>query len=181
MMKPPAYYSEWVRLLDLLKEPGQDDENILSVLEKGTLEWKAGVADKILNCAYEVIETRLKYTTRMFQQEMDRSHGQEAAILAAILNARSRFDRLYRLCRLPVFPDEVKSALVAVVNQYVNDTQEALLESAKHDRTGQLGYIVRHNSLKPQQFVQEASAAREAAERNEPGPAQFTTRRRVLF
>jgi len=177
MTKPPSYYSEWAPLLQRLKEPGQDEDRILSLLERGTLEWKAGVAEKILSLAYEVVEAKLTYATRMFQQEMDRSQGQEAAIIAAIINMRSRFERLYRLCGLPAFPYEAAAALRNVVDQYVEDTRKSLLDSAKHDRTGQLAYIVRHHSLKPQQAApsaREAAAAREAA-RPEPGPAPFTT------
>jgi hypothetical protein len=175
-MIPPKYYSEWVQWLHQLKEPGQEDEKILSVLERGKLEWTPGVADKILNCTYDVIETKLRYTTKLFQQELDHACGQEAAIISAIINARKRFDLLFRLCRLAVFPDEVKDSLRNVVSKYVEDSQKALLESAKHDRTGQLSYIIRHNSLMPQQ-----TAALEPIEQKQSDSAQHKPKRRVLF
>lgn len=180
-MKPPKYYSEWAELLHRLKEPGQEDEKILSVLERGKLDWTPGVADKILNCTYEIIETKLKYTTKLFQQELDHAYGQEAAIMTAILNARRRFDFLFRLCRLAVFPDEAKESLRSVVSQYVEDSQQALLESAKHDRTGQLAYIIRHNSL-----IQRESEAPDPSEQkeyasNESVSTYHKPKRRVLF
>lgn len=180
-MNPPKYYSEWTLLLHQLKELGQEDEKIISVLEKGGLEWTSGVADKIVKCTYDVIEFKLKYTTRLFQQELDHSGGEETAIISAIINARYRFDLLYRLCRLSIFPAEVKESLIQVVSKYVGDSQEALLESAMHDRTGQLAYTIRHNSLMQQQTQAPAAAAREPIEPKEPGSDPFKSRRRVLF
>lgn len=180
-MNPPNYYSEWAQLFHQLKESGQEDEKIISVIEKGRLEWTPGVADKIVNCTFDVIEYKLKYTTRLFQQELNHSRGEETAIISAIVNARHRFDLLYRLCRLPVFPTEIKEALINVVSKYVEDSQEALLESAKHDRTGQLAYTIRHNSLIQQQTQAPAAAAREPIEQKESNSNQFKSRRRVLF
>ncbi|XID92230.1 hypothetical protein ACF3MZ_27810 [Paenibacillaceae bacterium WGS1546] len=180
-MNPPTYYSEWTQLLYQLKELGQEDEKIISVLEKGTLEWTSGVADKILNCTYDVIEFKLKHTSRLFQQELDHSRGEEAAIISAIINARNRFDLLYRLCRLSIFPNEIKEAMINVVSKYVGDSQEALLESAKRDRTGQLAYTIRHNRLVQQPTQAPAAAAREPVERKESNSNPYKSRRRVLF
>lgn len=180
-MNPPNYYSEWLQLFHQLKQLGQEDEKIISVLEKGRMEWTSGVAEKILNCTYDVIEFKLKHTTRLFQQELDHSRGEEAAIISAIINARHRFDLLYRLCRLSIFPDEIKENLINVVSKYVGDSQEALLESAKHDRTGQLAYTIRHNSLIQQQTQAPAAVARESIEQKESNSNQFKSRRRVLF
>lgn len=180
-MNPPSYYSEWIQLFYQLKELGQEDEKIISALEKGRLEWTPGVADKIVNCAYDVIEFKLKHATRLFQQELDHSRGEEAAIISAIINARYRFDLLYRLCGLSIFPEEIKESLINVVSKYVGDSQEALLESARHDRTGQLAYMIRHNSLIQQQTQAPAAAAREPIEQKEPNSNQFKPRRRVLF
>ncbi|MBJ6361784.1 hypothetical protein ACFOQM_10850 [Paenibacillus sp. GCM10012307] len=177
-MNPPTYYSEWTQLFHQLKSHGQEDEKIISILEKGSLEWTSGVADKILNCTYEVIEFKLKNTTHLFQQELDRSNGEETAIISAIINARYRFDLIYRIGRLSIFPEEVKESLIHVVNKYVGDSQEALLESAKRDRTGQLAYTIRYNSLIQQQAQSQAAAAHEPIERRDD---QFKTRRRVLF
>ncbi|PAD78354.1 hypothetical protein [Paenibacillus campinasensis] len=178
-MSSPNYYSEWIELLHQLKEIGQEDEKIISVLEKGSLDWTSGVADKIVNLTLDVIEFRLKYTTRQFQQELDYSSGQEEAIISAIINARYRFDLLYRLCRLAIFPDDIRESLENVVSKYVRDSQEALLESAKHDRTGQLAYTIRHNSLIQQQSS--AAAVHESVEQKETNSNQFKPRRRVLF
>lgn len=182
-MNPPNYYSDWTQLLNQLKEPGQEDERILALLEQGTLEWTSGVADKIVNCTYEVIDVKLKYTTRLFQQELDHSRGEEASVIAAIVNARSRFDWLYRLCRLPVFPGEVRESLLEVVSKYVGDSQKALLESAKHDRSGQLAYAIKHNRLDQEQTQAPTAAACEPGEalKAEATSNPFTSRRRVLF
>ena len=144
------------------------------------MEWTSGVADKIVKCTYDVIEFKLKYATRLFQQELDHSRGEEATIISAIINARYRFDLLYRLCRLSIFPEDVKETLIQVVSKYVGDSQEALLESAKHDRTGQLAYTIRHNSL-TRTDASSSGAAREPSDPKESGSDPFKSRRRVLF
>lgn len=180
-MNYPNYYSEWTKLLNQLKEPGQEDEKIIATLEKGKLEWTSGVADKIVNCTFEVIDCKLKAATRLFQQELDHARGEEAAVILAIVNARYRFDLLYRLCRLSIFPKEVTESLVHAVSKYVGDSQEALLESAKQDRTGQLAYTIKYNSLIPQQTQAPAAAAQEKIDQMEPDANPFKPRRRVLF
>ncbi|MNN01423.1 hypothetical protein D3C81_1140400 [compost metagenome] len=181
VMNPPNYYSEWTQLLHTLKEHGQEDEKIVAILEKGKLDWAPGVADKMVNRIYEVIDFKLKHATQLFQHELDRSQGEETAVITAIINARHRFDLLYRLCRLPIFPDEIKETFVNVVSQYVGDSQEALMDSAKHDRTGQLAYTIRHNSLMQQQMQHSVAATREPIEQKEPIANSFKSRRRVLF
>jgi hypothetical protein len=175
-MKPPKYYSERVPLLDRLKQPGQEDEQLMTVLERGTLEWTPGVADKLLHHVYDVMETKLKYTTQRFQRDLDYANGEEAAVVSAIVNARHRFELIYRLCRLAVFPDEVKQALLDTVKRYVEDTQNALLDSARHDRTGRLAYTIRNNSLVPK-----PSHAPEPPRRRVPDSAPDKPKRRVLF
>ncbi len=180
-MKTPNYYSEWVQLFHQLKQLGQEDEKIISVLENGKIEWTSGVADKIVNGVYEVIQFKMNQTTRLFQHELDQSGGEEAAMILAIINARNRFNLLYRLCRLPIFPNEIKESLTNFVSKYVGDSQEALLESAKHDRTGQLAYTIKHNSIiKPQGQI-EAVAAHQSIEQKEPETNPFKSRRKVLL
>ncbi|GKU77777.1 hypothetical protein L3i20_v221740 [Paenibacillus sp. L3-i20] len=180
-MNPPLYYSEWMQLFNQIKEYGQEDEKIIAVLERGKLEWTSGVADKIVNCTYEVIDFKLKYTTRLFQQELDHSRGEEAAIISSIINARYRFELLYRLCRLSIFPNEIKESLINVVSKYVGDSQDALLESAKHDRTGQLAYTIRHNGLLKKHMQAPAAAAHERIEQKESNANSFQSKRRVLY
>ena len=41
----PHTYSEWVNILDMLKEK-IDDEAILKIIQEGTVVWQPGVAEK---------------------------------------------------------------------------------------------------------------------------------------
>lgn len=42
---PPKTYSEWVAVLDMLKAKS-DDEAVLSAMQRGTIEWQSGVAER---------------------------------------------------------------------------------------------------------------------------------------
>ena len=179
-MSAPKHYSDWVHLLYQLKESGQEDGKIVSILEEGKLEWTPGVADKIVSCTFEVIEHKLKFTTHLFQQEINHSQGEEAALISAIINARNRFNLIYRLCRLAIFPDEVRESLENTVSKYIEDSQKALLKSAKYDQSGQLSYLIRNNSLIQKQDQAPVSATREYPDQNQSSE-RFKSKRRVLF
>ena len=45
MVKTPHTYSEWVAILDMLKER-LDDESVLLAMQQGTIEWQTGVAER---------------------------------------------------------------------------------------------------------------------------------------
>ena len=42
---PPKTYSEWVDVLNKLKTM-DDDEAVLSAMQRGTVEWQIGVAER---------------------------------------------------------------------------------------------------------------------------------------
>lgn len=182
-MTYPRTYKEWSDLLYQLKQ-GIDDEESLKKLETGTLEWTAGVAEKITRLVFEVLEERLRQTVQSFQKELNRSDGSEAAIVVAIMNTRRRFGFLERLCRLQVFPEEVRTSLINIHSQYVQDTQKSLEDSAKEDRSGQLRILIKNNSLLNYKYL-ETDKAQLPASGSRSSDAQTnpfsTTRRRVLF
>ena len=45
-MKTPMIYSEWVDILNILKNRTNDEE-VLEVMKKGTIEWQSGVAERL--------------------------------------------------------------------------------------------------------------------------------------
>lgn len=180
-MTYPRTYKEWSDLLYQLKQ-GEDEEETLLKLESGTLEWTAGVAEKITRLVFEVLEERLHQTVQSFQKELNRSDGSEAAIVVAIMNARRRFGFLERLCRLQVFPEEVRTSFIHIHAQYVQDTQKSLEDSAKADRSGRLRILIKNNSLLNYNNPEVAKPPQASSPSNDHQPKPFTTtRRRVLF
>lgn len=147
MTQPPRYYSEWIQLLDLLKQHEQEAERVIELLESGSLEWKSGVADKILQAISEIIDMKARRTMECFQAELRCTDDEETMLVAAIINARNRFATQFRLCRLPVIPSDIKEKLEQMLTEYIRESQASLLKSAEHDRTGYLAYIIKNNSL----------------------------------
>jgi len=42
---PPHTYAEWVSVLNMLKEK-VDDQEVLQAMQRGTVEWQSGVAER---------------------------------------------------------------------------------------------------------------------------------------
>ena len=84
---PPSTYSDWVDVLDMLKNK-YDDEAVLSAMQKGTIEWQSGVAERFARKLIDVINYRMNAASDKFQKEMSRSNGQERAIVQALLSLR---------------------------------------------------------------------------------------------
>ena len=46
MNKAPKIYADWVKVFELLKSC-EDDENVLTLMQEGTIVWQSGVERKI--------------------------------------------------------------------------------------------------------------------------------------
>ncbi|OUS69482.1 hypothetical protein B1748_31365 [Paenibacillus sp. MY03] len=181
-MNAPKTYAEWSKLMAIFKEQKSNDEECLAAMEKGGIEWTAGIAEKMTQQAYAVIESRLQAAAQSFNAELNRAGGQEASIVKALTNVRTRFAMLQRFCQLPVFPEKVRSTLSDVLNRYIDDTQQSLVASAREDRSGKLAHLVKSNSLT--NYTQSYTPARNIGSSNDSsgyGNGQSSKRRRVLF
>lgn len=145
-MKSPTTYGEWSMLLEQLKR-GTHDEEIMRAMESGTITWSAGVAERFTRLVIETMEHRLRGVVDSFQKELNRAAGSETAIILALNTARRRFSFINRLCELPVFPKLVKLSVKNLFNQYIQDTQAGLEQSAQADRTGRLRLLFKNNPL----------------------------------
>ena len=45
MNKAPKIYADWVKVFNILKS-GEDDENILALMQEGIVVWQSGVAER---------------------------------------------------------------------------------------------------------------------------------------
>lgn len=112
---PPKTYSEWVAVLDMLKAKS-DDEAVLSAMQRGTIEWQSGVAERFAKKLIDVINYRMNAASDKFQKEMTRSNGQERAIVQALLALRKEMCFLSKAINLPANPGEGPSAVSPVGN-----------------------------------------------------------------
>ena len=51
---PPTTYSQWVTILDMLKEK-VDDQAVLDAMLNGSLEWQSGVAERFSKKLVDVL------------------------------------------------------------------------------------------------------------------------------
>ena len=98
---PPRTYSEWVAVLDMLKAKSNDDA-VLSAMQRGTVEWQSGVAERFSKKLIDVINYRMNAASDKFQKEISRSNGQERVIVQALLSLRILFQNQFFGC-VPVF------------------------------------------------------------------------------
>ena len=143
---PPRSYAEWVELLDMFKNK-TDDEAVVAAMQQGTLEWQAGVAERFSQKLVDAFNHRMNMATDKFQKEMQRSQGQERAIVQALLALRKEFRFLLGAMDLPVLPEKDRGHYCKLISDQANNIQKSLEDSAKADRSGKLSSIVRNNRV----------------------------------
>jgi hypothetical protein len=145
-ISPPHTYSDWVEILDMLKNKS-DDEEVLQAMQRGTVEWQSGVAERFAKKLIDTINHRMNAATDKFQKEMSRSQGQERAIVQALLALRKEFRFLAQAINLPALPEKDRQHYYQLVISQADSVQKSLEDSAKRDRTGKLASIVRSNKV----------------------------------
>lgn len=143
---PPHTYAEWASLLDMLKNK-TDDVEVLAAMQKGTIEWQTGVAERFAQKLIDTINYRLNASTDKFQKEMMRANGQERNIVMALLALRKELIFLSQAINLPALPEKDRHQYYQLVITQANKIQSSLEDSAKRDRTGKLASIVRNNRV----------------------------------
>jgi len=143
---PPKTYAEWVAVFDMLKAK-TDDDGVLDAMQKGTIEWQSGVAERFAKKLIDVINYRMNAASDKFQKEMTRSNGQERAIVQALLALRKELCFLSKAINLPAIPEKDRQQYHQLVINQANSMQSSLEDSAKQDRSGKLASIVRNNKV----------------------------------
>ena len=146
MIAAPRTYSEWVSVLTMLKNK-TDDEEVLSAMQRGSLEWQAGVADRFTVKLVDAVNARMNTATDKFQTDISRSNGQEGAIVQAILQLRKEMAFLVKVMDLPVIPEKSRAEYRNLVLDQADKMQKSLEDSARNDRTGRLASIIRNHKV----------------------------------
>lgn len=143
---PPHTYSEWVTILDILKAK-TDDKEVLLAMHQGTIEWQSGVAERFTKKLIDVINYRMNSASDKFQKEILRAYGREGLIVQALLALRKEMSFLSKAINLPAIPENYRQQYYQLVISQANSMQSSLEDSAKKDRTGKLGSLVRNNRV----------------------------------
>ena len=146
MITTPHTYSEWVTVLTVLKNK-TDDEEVIKKMKAGTVEWQSGVAERFSKRLIDAVNTRMNAASDKFQIDLSRAHGQEGAIVQALLALRKEMAFLAEAINLPALPDKERQYYLNLVLEQANNMQKSLEDSAKHDRSGKLSSIVRNHKV----------------------------------
>lgn len=146
MLKIPNTYAEWVNVLDMLKMKTDDDE-VLIVMQKGTIAWQSGVAERFSKKLIDVINSRMNGASDKFQKGLERANGEERAIVQALLALRKEMMFLVAAIDLPALPNKERKQYRQLVLEQADNMQSSLEESAKKDRSGKLSSIVRNHKV----------------------------------
>lgn len=146
MIQIPHTYSEWVEVLNALKG-GMDDAEVLAAMKQGTVEWQSGVAERFAKRLLETVSARMNAANDRLQKNLNRAGGQEGAIVQALVGFRKEMTFLLQAIDLPALPEKDRGHYVSQVRDYADATQKALEDSARRDRTGKLGSIIRNHKV----------------------------------
>lgn len=146
MISAPHTYSEWTKVLDTFKAKS-DDEAVLAAMRSGTIEWQTGVAERFSKRLIDCVNFRMNAASDKFQKDLTRSHGQESAIVQALLSLRKEMAFLAKAIDLPVLPEKDRQHYLQLVLSQADSMQRSLEDSARQDRSGKMSSIVRNHKV----------------------------------
>lgn len=146
MISAPHTYSEWVNVLEILRNK-TNDVDALEAMKAGTIEWQSGVAERFSKKLIDTINVRMNTATDKFQTDLSRARGQEGAIVQSILALRREMSFLMQAINLPAIPETERQNYLNFVVEQANAMQESLENSAKNDRSGKLSSMVRNHKV----------------------------------
>lgn len=145
-VKCPSTYAEWMNVLDMLSSK-TDDTYVLEVMQKGTLEWQSGVAERFSKSLIGAINHRMNKAVDKFQRELNYSIGQDRVIIQALIALRKEMRFLLKVIDIPVIPSQDRHQYCQLIIEQADNMQKSLEDSAKKDRTGKLASILRNHRV----------------------------------
>ena len=143
MNKAPKIYADWVKVFNILKS-GEDDENILALMQEGIVVWQSGVAERFLKRLVEAVNFRLNKATDNFQKSRQTDENE---IIQSLMQLRRELQFILKAVEINAIPVKEKMELRNMIINQSNSIQESLEKSAESDRTGKLSSIIKNNKV----------------------------------
>ena len=143
MNKAPKIYADWVKVFNVLKS-GEDDENILALMQEGIVVWQSGVAERFLKRLVDTVNFRLNRATDNFQKA---HQTDENEIIQSLMQLRRELQFILKTVDINAIPVKEKMELRNMIINQSNSIQESLEKSAESDRTGKLSSIIKNNKV----------------------------------
>ncbi len=147
-MKIPTTYADWLACFDQLKRGGNDEE-LANCMNKGTIDWVPGVADRFMKQFVEVINFRMNIAKDSFARATNHSaYASETNLITALLKLRKDYKFLIELTKIPAIPSEYASVYTKQLIDQIDLAQKSLEDSAQRtDRSGKLLHTIRNNRV----------------------------------
>ena len=145
MIQTPETYSDWVNLFEKLKKH-EDDESVVAAMERGSIPWQSGVAERFSVKLVEAVNKRLDDANDRFKRNMRLANG-EGALIQALNALRKDIVLMKRVVSINAIPPEIREKYVNMVREFADSSQRSLEDSSKNGRTGRLRFIVRNHSV----------------------------------
>lgn len=149
-VKIPTQYSEWCKCLEIFLQ-GDNDLEILSVMEKGTIEWKAGLAERFINKYTDTFNEKLKKIVDKLNKGLSYCNS-EADYVSVLSLTRKQLENIARFATLKVVPEQYQTDFLKAIENNATNIQESLIHSSKSDSSGMLTNIIKKHSLKNYQI-----------------------------
>ena len=143
MNKAPKIYADWIKVFDILKS-GEDDENILALMQEGIVVWQSGVAERFLKRLVEAVNFRLNKATDNFQKSRQTDENE---IIQSLMQLRRELQFILKVVDINTIPVKEKTELRNMIINQSNSIQESLEKSAESDRSGKLSSIIKNNKV----------------------------------
>lgn len=145
-LKKPTTYKEWSDILEQFAT-GENDKNVVERMKTGSLSWQSGVAERFITRFSTVLNLRLDQATKTFQKRMTQANGAEDIIVLAILQLRKEMFLLEDAVSINALPTDMRKTFVKLIQEQRTSIQDALIDSAKSERSGKLMSIIRNNKI----------------------------------
>jgi hypothetical protein len=145
MIPAPKNYSDWINLFEQIKNH-ENDEEVVAAMERGTIPWQAGVAERFTSKMVETVNKRLDDAADRFKRNMSHSTG-EQSLFQALNTMRKDLALMKRIVSIKAIPADIREKYIAMVTKYADEAQHSLEDSAKSDRTGKLRFLIRNHPV----------------------------------
>ena len=143
MNKAPKIYADWVKVFNILKS-GEDDENILALMQEGIVVWQSGVAERFLKRLVEAVNFRLNKATDNFQKSRQTDENE---IIQSLMQLRRELQFILKAVDINTIPVKEKTELRNMIINQSTSIQESLEKSSESDRSGKLSSIIKNNKV----------------------------------
>ena len=143
MNKAPKIYADWVKVFNVLKS-GEDDENILALMQEGIVVWQSGVAERFLRKLVDTVNFRLNKAIDSFQKSRQ---SDENEIVQSLMQLRRELQFMLKVVDINTIPVKEKTELRNMIINQSNSIQESLEKSSESDRSGKLSSIIKNNKV----------------------------------